>query len=98
MIAYDVAMTEVRAPICPTAVEIAAAPNTPWAGSAGVPAQVHIKNTGADIVYLGGVSVTNTTGFPLGAGESIRLELVCDSVYGITNSGELSDVAVLRGA
>jgi hypothetical protein len=37
------------------------------------------------VVYIGDVSVTSSTGFPLNPGQTVRLETV-SAVYGITSS------------
>lgn len=98
MIAYSVAITDVApgVPVCPTAAQIAATPNTQFAGTAQVPASVHVQNTGAETVYLGGSGVTSAAGFPLEINESIEIDLQADSLYAICATAGSSTVAVLR--
>lgn len=55
-----------------------------------------VSNRDADSVFLGGDDVTDTTGYELGAGESLGVRLdQGDVLYGVTASGT-ARVDVLR--
>lgn len=58
-------------------------------GVAGDPLPVLIQNADAAIViYLGGPTVTEATGFPLAAGESVPMSLIGGDIpYAIAASG-----------
>jgi hypothetical protein len=61
------------------------------AGGASGPAgsAIAVYNNGASTVYLGGASVTTSSGFPLAAGASFAVDLKenGDVLYGIVASG-----------
>lgn len=93
MNAYTVTVAATATPVCPTAAEMALYPNSPWAGTASVPASIHVQNTGANTIYLGGSGVTTATGFPLTTGASIEIDMQNDALYAIAAApGELATV------
>jgi hypothetical protein len=53
-----------------------------------------VKATSANVV-LGGPDVTATTGYPLDLGETVGIDLLGDTLYGIVASGT-GTVVVLR--
>jgi hypothetical protein len=56
-----------------------------------------IKNTGSVTISVGNASdVTYATGFPLPVGETITADLTGGSLYGICDTGQSSEVAVLE--
>lgn len=62
-------------------------------------AKVYVRNTGGSTVYLGGSTVTTSTGFPLAASTTFPLDLnVTDDgdLYAIVADGGSTTVAVLE--
>jgi len=58
---------------------------------------VTVYNNGTSLLYLGHPGVTTTNGFPLGAGESINIDLNDSTdIYGISNGTDLN-VRTLEG-
>ena len=60
----------------------------PLNGSVTGPITALVKNPGPTSVYLGGETVTATTGFELATGGTVDVELITgDLLYGITAGG-----------
>lgn len=56
-------------------------------GAPGYPISVVVLNTGSTSVELGGADVTASTGYELGAGLSLSIDLVHgDDLYGIVST------------
>lgn len=59
---------------------------------------VLVYNNGSSTVYIGGPSVTSTTGVPLTASNSISVDVYPgDVLYGITASGSVSCIVLSAG-
>lgn len=58
---------------------------------------VAFKNTGSSSCYVGPADVTDTTGYPVDAGEAmgVDLETTGDQLYAICASGESTTLRVL---
>lgn len=56
-------------------------------GSAAYPMSAIIKNpSGNGNLYLGHHGLTSSTGFPLGPAESLEVDIVNETLYGITTA------------
>ena len=53
--------------------------------------------TGSPTVYLGGSSVTSTSGVPFVAGEDLQVDLVNEILYGVTVSTTATIYVLRRG-
>lgn len=66
---------------------------TQTAGGLTQPVDVLIVNDSGNTVYLGGSGVTTAAGLPVADGESVRIALTNDILYGI--AGTSSDIHIL---
>ncbi len=67
-------------------------------GSVSYPTACLIRiPTGAPVVYMGGSSVTVSTGTPFVAGEDIEVDLVNEILYAVTNTVTTTIYVLRRG-
>ena len=62
--------------------------------AAAYPMSAIILNPSAGTVYLGGIDVTTTNGFPLETDQSIEVDIVAEVLYGVATV--TSTVHILR--
>ena len=68
------------------------------AGDVAYPAAAVIRGpAGGQTVYLGGVAVDATDGFPLAAGETVEVDLVGEILYGMTSTTSQYVYVLRRG-
>lgn len=66
-------------------------------GSTAYPTGALLKSaTGNGTVYIGGVDVTSSNGFPLSAGEALEVDLVNEIIYAVATTTVSATLYVLR--